>query len=127
MDTKVPMPHMHCRLRQQCHGGTPILSEEEKEKRGEENFEKWMPLKSRAKSVGHPTHVLAFSLSRSCSQPGQSFESPELPLALEAEVPTCRGSIPMRNFKSRASSTSNLASHDTTPGLGFALCCQPTT
>lgn len=98
-----------------------------KKKEGKEErkiFVMGMPLKSRAKSVGLP--LTCFGFCCSCNQPDQAFESPELPLAPEAEVPTCRGSIPMRNFKSPASSTSNLASHDTTPGSGFALCRQPT-
>ncbi len=46
---------------------------------------------------------------------------------LKAEaMPTCRGCVPIRNFASPTSSTSNLASLDKTPGSGSAPCCQPT-
>lgn len=56
---------------------------------------------------GASSHVLGFSRGASAKN---AFESPELPLA--ALKPRCRpagASIPMRNFASPASPTSNLA------------------
>lgn len=106
---KCTMPHMHRRLRQRHHGWTTILSEEEKRKRGNENSVECGLLKSSAKG-----HVLSFIAEPQLfqAQPTKpSIRIAQAPIGrAEAEVPTCRGLVPIRNFASPASSTSNLAS-----------------